>query len=541
VLDITNIEWDYEEFSGLLQKCSEDKSFYFNGLAVFGLLFVCGRALMTLSMKFIKNCFKLHRLIPLRSRSFYTRSGRVRLRYVSALSLCLFGFLSFGLYPYLSSAVSLTDSGRFVVASADVPVEMNRNIDDQKKSKLSQAMRLASMTLQKPEKPKFERFQTLEIGAGDTIAGLLQDSGVSGADAHVALKALSKHFNPRNAKAGQIIQLELQPDKQATQEQGEPVLKFAKLSMKISPIKTVVIESGVKNFKTTVKEQELQERTYGRFAKIENSVYGSAAKAGIPAPVIADLIRIYSHNVDFQRDVRRGDVIEVLYKVYETEDGDYTKYDNVLFASLTIDDKENPVYRYKMSNGDVEYFQENGQSVRNTLMKTPIDGARISSGFGMRRHPVLGYNKMHKGMDFAASTGTPIYAAGSGTVSYAGRKGGYGNYIKLRHNSELSTAYAHMSKFAKGMTGGKRVKQGDVIGYVGSTGRSTGPHLHYEVLLHGKQVNPKRVDLPTGEKLKGKQLVAFKSFIRGVHQQYVELSEGLKFAELGQSETTQVR
>ena len=174
--------------------------------------------------------------------------------------------------------------------------------------------------------------------------------------------------------------------------------------------------------------------------------------------MIADLIRIYSHNVDFQRDVRRGDVIEVLYKVYETEDGDYTKYDNVLFASLTIDDKENPVYRYKMSNGDVEYFQENGQSVRNTLMKTPIDGARISSGFGMRRHPVLGYNKMHKGMDFAASTGTPIYAAGSGTVSYAGRKGGYGNYIKLRHNSELSTAYAHMSKFAKGMTGGKRVK-----------------------------------------------------------------------------------
>ncbi|MFP4313934.1 MAG: M23 family metallopeptidase, partial [Alphaproteobacteria bacterium] len=173
-----------------------------------------------------------------------------------------------------------------------------------------------------------------------------------------------------------------------------------------------------------------------------------------------------------------------------------------------------------------------GQSIKKTLMKTPVDGARMSSKFGMRRHPILGYNKMHKGVDFAAPLGTPIYAAGDGVLEKVGRNGGYGNYMRIRHTNGLKTAYAHLHKFAKGMSVGKRVKQGQVIGYIGSTGRSTGPHLHYEVILNGKQVNPNRVDLPIGDSLKGKDLDNFKRYISKYDQMYAELSRGQKFASL---------
>jgi murein DD-endopeptidase MepM/ murein hydrolase activator NlpD len=181
---------------------------------------------------------------------------------------------------------------------------------------------------------------------------------------------------------------------------------------------------------------------------------------------------------------------------------------------LTVNSQPIEIYRFTLKNGDIDYFTEDGWSVRKALMKTPIDGARMSSGFGMRHHPILGYNKMHKGADFAAPTGTPIYAAGDGTLEHVGRKGAYGNYIRIRHNSTLKTAYAHLNKFAKGMSASKRVKQGQIIGYVGTTGRSTGPHLHYEVLLDGKQVNPNRIDLPTGEKLKGTNYANLQALIK---------------------------
>ena len=174
-------------------------------------------------------------------------------------------------------------------------------------------------------------------------------------------------------------------------------------------------------------------------------------------------------------------------------------------------------------------------------MKTPIDGARLSSGFGMRKHPILGYNKMHKGVDFAAPTGTPIYAAGDGTIDFKGRKGGYGNYIRIRHNSQLKTAYAHMHRFAKGMGAGKRVKQGQVIGYVGTTGRSTGPHLHYEVIKNGIQVNPNRVDLPTGEKLKGQNMTAFKARMKELNKQYKEVAESTKIVQNQSKQKTSIQ
>ena len=364
----------------------------------------------------------------------------------------------------------------------------------------------------------------MKIGNGDTISEVLQKAGLSSSESYYTVKALSKYYDPKKIKPGQRLKVNFKSGK-------EGALIFSKMSMKINSVKTVIITKVAEKFISTLEEKKLKERSYARTAEIETSLYGSAAKAGIPPQIIAEIIRVYSWDVDFQRDIRNGDKIEVLYETEETEDGNFTHFGDVLYANLSVSGKEIPIYRYKMKNGRIDYFEPNGFSIKKTLMKTPIDGARISSGFGMRIHPILGYAKEHKGIDFAAPTGTPIYAAGDGVINFKGRKSGYGNYIRIRHNSKLQTAYAHMHKYAKNMCNGKRVKQGQIIGYVGTTGRSTGPHLHYEVIKNGIQVNPKSVDLPIGEQLLGTELAQFKSLIRTLNQQYATLSENLKFAQ----------
>ena len=221
------------------------------------------------------------------------------------------------------------------------------------------------------------------------------------------------------------------------------------------------------------------------------------------------MIRIYSFDVDFQRELQPGDSFEVLYEALFENDGSLAKTDGVLYASLTLSGQRLDMYNFTPHSGHSDFFDSKGQSVRKTLMRTPIDGARLSSRFGMRKHPVLGYSRLHKGTDFAAPRGTPVYAAGDGVVESAGRNGAYGKYVRIRHNSTYKTAYAHMRRIAKGMRRGKRVRQGQVIGYVGSSGRSTGPHLHYEVLRGGRQVNPLKIKLPSGEKLKSADLESF--------------------------------
>jgi murein DD-endopeptidase MepM/ murein hydrolase activator NlpD len=195
-----------------------------------------------------------------------------------------------------------------------------------------------------------------------------------------------------------------------------------------------------------------------------------------------------------------------------------------LYAQLVLSGRKIPLYRYETADGSVDYYGRDGQSTKKTLMKTPIDGARMSSGFGMRRHPVLGYGKMHKGIDFAAPTGTPIYAAGEGKVVKAGRFSSFGNYVRIKHRGDLDTAYGHMSKIASGLRPGARVKQGQIIGYVGTTGRSTGPHLHYEILVAGKQVNPRGVNLPVGHALAGRDMKKFKAKVGEVDNQFAALS-----------------
>ena len=241
---------------------------------------------------------------------------------------------------------------------------------------------------------------------------------------------------------------------------------------------------------------------------IKNNLYSSAVDSGIEPNIIIEFARIFGFEVDFQRDIRKGDWFEILYEKFEDDNNKVRDTGKIIYASMYVNGEEINLYNFKFKN-DEDYFDIKGKSITKSLMKTPIIGARLSSSFGMRKHPILGYNKMHRGTDFAAPSGTPIMASGSGTVTRARWCGGGGNCVKIKHNSTYETIYAHMKAFAKGIKEGKKVKQGQIIGYVGSTGLSTGPHLHYEVLINGKKVNSQKLKLPSGKILKGEQRKQF--------------------------------
>jgi len=344
----------------------------------------------------------------------------------------------------------------------------------------------------------------LTVARGDTLMGLLVGAGVSRSEAHGAISALREVFSPRDLKPGQTIRIDL-----AAQMAAEDSGRLLSLSLRPSVEQDVRVTRGDDGFVAEAVERKLAQRSVDVSGRIDSNLSVAAHDAGVPVSVMVELIRIFSFDVDFQRDLQPGDGFEVMYNARFEADGTLAKTDEVLYASMTLSGKRIDLYRFNPKSGFEDYFDLNGQSVRKTLMRTPIDGARLSSGFGKRKHPILGYTKMHRGVDFAAPRGTPIYAAGDGVVEVAGRNGGYGNYVRIRHNSTYSTAYAHMWHFAKSIRRGARVRQGQVIGYVGTTGRSTGPHLHYEVLVNHKQVNPMNVKLPSGEKLAGADLKAF--------------------------------
>ena len=241
---------------------------------------------------------------------------------------------------------------------------------------------------------------------------------------------------------------------------------------------------------------------------ITNNLYSSAIAVGVEPNIIVEFARIYGFEVDFQRDIRKGDWFEILYEKFEDDNGKVRDTGKIIYASMYVNGEEINLYNFRYKKEE-EYYDIKGKSITKSLMKTPINGARLSSSYGMRKHPILGYNKMHRGTDFAAPSGTPIMASGSGTITRARWCGGGGNCVKIKHNSTYETIYAHMKAFAKGIKEGRKVKQGQIIGYVGSTGMSTGPHLHYEVVVNGKKVNSQRLKLPSGKTLKGKSREMF--------------------------------
>lgn len=356
---------------------------------------------------------------------------------------------------------------------------------------------------------------SVKIKSGDTLAeALTKRLNVGARDTHYAIESLAAIFDPRDVRPGQTVTAYAAPDA------SEPRLMALTLQkdMLSSVIATRV---SADRFVTSEVQRPTTRKLRAVRGEIKNSLYLATNAEGVPDRVTLELIRIYSWSIDFQRDIRANDRFEIMYEEYQTDDGEVVPgKGEILYATLTLGNKPYSMYRYEMSDQRVDFFEPDGQSVRKALMKTPVNGARISSGFGRRHHPVLGYSKMHKGTDFAAPTGTPIYAAGDGVIERSSRYGSFGNYIKIRHRSNLKTAYAHLNGFALGIHSGKRVRQGDVIGYIGTTGRSTGPHLHYEVHVNGKQVNPGSVKLPTGEKLAASDLAAFKRHVRELNSEF---------------------
>ena len=355
-----------------------------------------------------------------------------------------------------------------------------------------------------PPPPPADIEKTMTVGRGDTFMTLMTKAGAARRDAHLAIGAMRKLFNPRDLGLDQKITLVLRPETR-TAKTGKLV------SFRFDPTVERTIRVALIDGKYTAEAHKriLDSRDVHVSGEINSSLYVAAIEAGLPAETLIDLIRLFSWDVDFQRDIQKGDRFTVLTERLHHKDGRVARWGDILHAELVLSGKPIRIYRYETEKHGVEYFDDKGRSAQKALMRTPIDGARLSSRFGRRKHPILGYTRMHKGIDFAAPPGTPIYAAGSGTVIYAGRKGGYGKYVKIRHNGTYETAYAHMKGYGRGVRRGARVRQGQIIGYVGSTGRSTGPHLHYEVHRGGQQVNPLRIKMPSGRKLAGVELREF--------------------------------
>lgn len=346
--------------------------------------------------------------------------------------------------------------------------------------------------------------KTIPVSAGDTLMELLINEGLEKTDACNIIKSLSEVFNPRQLRQGQEIILNFN-----TKNNLDP-LTFQSLSLVPDLAREVqVTRSSETTFVSKEILHKLEKKIIKARVEIKTSLYDAAIDASMPMEILIKMIRAYSYNVDFQRDIQAGDYFKVIYEKIVDNNGNFVKGGELLFSSLSTSGNQNTIYRFKTTDGEVDMYDANGHSVRKTLMITPIDGARLSSNYGMRRHPILGYTRMHRGLDFAAPSGTPVMAAGDGIIELAGKKGGYGNYIRIRHANGYLTAYGHMKKFVSGTRKGSRVKQGNIIGYVGSTGISTGPHLHYEVLYNKKNVNPASIKTPSGRILKDNELARF--------------------------------
>ncbi len=389
--------------------------------------------------------------------------------------------------------------------------------------------------------------RTVTLDSGDTLASMLEDVGISPQDANAVVQAMGKDFNPRALKAGQSFDITYSvatidatggtskapaaapqttvvmvnhkpitvpveaPDSGDREEDSQPISRLLSLHFSPSIDQDITVTRTTEGgYSAQIEKKQLQVHRHRAGGTIDGSLYLSAMQAGIPADVVVDMIRMFSYKVDFQRDLHPGDKFEVYYDYYYTPEGQPAKYGAISYAMMTLGGKQIPMYRFQADpNEPAEYFDQKGESAKGMLMKTPVDGARISSGFGSRFHPILGYTRMHKGVDFAVPTGTPVMAAGAGAIQFMGWSNGYGNFVKIDMGNGYATGYGHLSRFAPGMRRGARVRQGQIIAYSGMTGMATGPHLHYETFVHGVQVNPLALKIAQGRQLVGALLRKF--------------------------------
>ena len=340
-----------------------------------------------------------------------------------------------------------------------------------------------------------------KISNGETFDKILKNYSIESEEILKIKKKLISNHDLNNLKTNLEIKFTID------QSNNKRVISFL---FPISRTKKIQLTRNLETdlFEKKVITTNLIKKIIYKEGKILQSLYKTAIDLNVQPNMIIEYARIYGFQVDFQRDIRRNDNFKIMYEVFEDENGKVFETGNILFADLKLSGVNNSLY-YFNKKGSEGHYDDNGKSVEKALMKTPINGARLSSPFGMRKHPIDGFNKMHRGTDFAAPSGTPIMASGSGVITRARWCGGGGNCIKIKHNSTYETIYAHMKNFARGIKEGVRVKQGQIIGYVGSTGKSTGPHLHYEVVINGKKVNSQKLKLPSGKILKGNERKIF--------------------------------
>jgi len=349
--------------------------------------------------------------------------------------------------------------------------------------------------------PKYKKINH-KIKSGETFDKILKLYSISSEEIIEIKKNLLTKVNLDELNTKQSIQFSL----------DQTSNKIKEFIFQISSTEKIYLKKNVGNnkFNKKILIVKLAKKIIYKENIILQSLYKAATDQNIPPNTIVEFARIYGFQVDFQRDIRKKDKFQIMYEVFLDEDKKIIETGKILYANLKLSGQENSLY-YFDEEGSEGHYDQNGKSIQKALMKTPINGARLSSSFGIRKHPIDGFNKMHRGTDFAAPSGTPIMASGNGIIKKAGWCGGGGNCVKIRHNSTYETIYAHMSKFARGIKNGVRVKQGQIIGYVGSTGKSTGPHLHYEVVINGKKVNSQKLKLPSGKILKGKERKIFET------------------------------
>jgi len=347
----------------------------------------------------------------------------------------------------------------------------------------------------------FENFESRflnvshKVVKNQTLNSIFKSYKISDKEINLILNSLNKNDKINNLQVNEIIKISIDKFENKVSNIILPVSRTKKIELTRNFEKNFFIRKEIIT--------NLKRRLVFKEGKITQSLYRAAINEGIEANIIVEFARIYGFQIDFQRDIKRNDTFQIIYETYEDENNKIFKTGNIIFADLNLGNQSNGFY-YFDKKGNKGHYDINGKSVKKALMKTPINGARLSSKFGMRKHPIDGFNKMHRGTDFAAPKGTPVMASGDGVILKSAWCGGGGNCVKIKHNSSYSTIYAHLSNFAKGIRKGKRVKQGQIIGYVGSTGKSTGPHLHYEVIYNGKKINSQTLKLPSGKILKGK-------------------------------------
>ena len=393
-----------------------------------------------------------------------------------------------------------------IILTAGISIQTYNSYKSQKKENFSNI--LNNIYFKKTLTYMFDNFDsrylTIEhkVSSGESVNVILEKYKIPKIEIKKIIKGLSKKENLNNLKINQLIKF--------TIDKGDQK-KIINFFFPISKTKKIQLVRNLENDNFETKEiiKNLNKKIIFKEGKISQSLYRSAIKSNILPNIIVEFARIYGFQVDFQRDIRKNDAYQIIYEIYQDEDGKFFETGKIIFANLILSGQENSLYFFVDKKKNEEHYDMNGKSVRKALMKTPINGARLSSSFGMRKHPILGFNKMHKGTDFAAKEGTPVMASGDGKIIRARWCGGGGYCIKIKHNSTYSTVYAHLSKFASYIKEGVRVKQGRVIGYVGSTGMSTGPHLHYEVIENGKRINSQTLKLPSGKILSGENRKLF--------------------------------